>query len=121
MLNKLIIISLAVISISCASLKAHDPLRNADGSLNIPKILQWAEYGLEADCTLPGIIPQRICSIGVPAIQAAQAAADKNPSAAAMAASNSLAATRDAFNINDSTIFGQYFNWAINLLMGISK
>ena len=113
------ILLLVLVTSSCASLKAHDPFRNSDGSLNVPKILEWVGFGLQADCAIPGAIAQDICSIGTPALATAQAAADKNPTAAANSAGQSLQATLAALPANKQMVLAPYFDWAIKLLEGI--
>jgi hypothetical protein len=110
----------AVLSVSCATWKTHDPYRNPDGSLNVPKILRDVGYGLQADCLIPGAVAQVVCSIGTPALATAQAAADKNPQAAALAAGNSLQATIDALPPGPLRQAVPYFTWAIQILKGLA-
>lgn len=101
---------------SCATLKAHDPFRNPDGSLNVPKILEWVGYGLDADCLIPNAIAQDICTVGKNALATALAAANKNASGAATAAGQTLQSTLDILPASKQNVLAPYFNWAIKIL-----
>lgn len=118
-MSKLVVL-LALFSVSCASLKAHDPFRNPDGTLNVTKILVFTQAGIDADCQLAGtnVVLNNICDIGKPAIQSAQAAADGNPTASALAAGKSLQATANALPSGKASMFLAYVGWAINKLLG---
>jgi hypothetical protein len=121
-MKKVLSVALVVILFAsgCATLKAHDPYRNPDGSINVPKVLRDAGFGLQADCLIPGAVAQVVCAIGTPALAAAQAAADKNPQAAAAAAANSLQATIDALPPGPLRQIVPYFMFAIRYLKGLS-
>ena len=49
---------------ACASLP-HKP----DGSLDVQKLLSWAEDGIIADCAIQGA-DATVCSVGLPAVRA---------------------------------------------------
>lgn len=117
---RLIVIGVLAFVSGCATVRAHDPFRNADGSLNVPKILEWVGFGLDADCAIPNAIAQDVCAIGKPALATAQAAADHNPSAAATSAGQSLQATLNALPAGKQSQLSPYFTWAIKLLEGLS-
>ena len=79
-MKKLCLVLLALSLVSCATLKAHDPFRNPDGSLNIRKIVLFVSYGIEADCALgQSTLAQDICNYGRAAIDATQAISTSDP------------------------------------------
>ena len=75
----------AVFAVSCASLKT------ADGTLNIPELLRYADYGIAADCALgSSTLAADICTFGTDGIATARAAYDRNPATGAAAVKQTL-------------------------------
>lgn len=65
---------------SCATFKAHDPLRNPDGSLNGRRVVRLIAFGLEASCVPDQrTLPPQVCTYGLDAINAADAVATSDP------------------------------------------
>jgi len=74
------VLVLIALSAGCASLKAHDPFRNPDGTLNVRTIIVYADYGIEADCALgQTALTAEICTQGRNAIETAQAVSTNDP------------------------------------------
>lgn len=73
-------------AMACASLP-HTP----DGKLDVMTLLDWAQYGIDADCNFgKGALAANICKIGTDGIIAARAAYMKDPVAGRMAVKNLL-------------------------------
>lgn len=101
----LLVSMLGLTTVSCASLP-----RNPDGSLNVPVLLMWAEDGIQADCAIQGASAE-VCSIGLPALQAVEAAVANDPT-------NAEARVRAAL-VNITTRWpqtGWYLDWLIKVL-----
>jgi hypothetical protein len=117
----LLVLAAALLVSSCATLKAHDPFRNPDGTINVEKILTWAQYGIDADCQIgTNAIAVDICHFGTDAINAAQAALAKDPKAGAAVARQSLIDTGTALPPDKLAKVAPYLNWAISKLGGQS-
>lgn len=72
---------LVVTTPACATLKAHNPfLDPTTGMLRVDKILDWAEYGIDATCQF-GMTPltQDVCRFGRDAIAIARAKLAADP------------------------------------------
>lgn len=109
---KALILVLALGLAGCASLKAHDPFRNPDGTLDVMKILQYVQYGIEADCSFgQSALTDRICTYGKPAIAAAMAVVNRDPTGA-------INATRQALQLLETQIpeVVPYVDWALKIL-----
>lgn len=109
---KALILVLALGLSGCASLKAHDPFRNPDGTLDVMKILQYVQYGIDADCQFgTSALTDRICTFGKPAITAAMALVNRDPTVA-------ISATRQTLQLLETQIpeLGPYLDWALKIL-----
>jgi hypothetical protein len=109
---KALILGLALLLSGCASFKAHDPFRNPDGTLDVMKILQYVQYGIDADCQFgQSALTDRICTYGKPAVAAAMAVANRDPTGA-------IAATRQALMILEAQVpeIVPYLDWALKIL-----
>lgn len=75
-MNKLILfVSALVFSAACIISVPRTP----DGAVNVPVLLDYAQYGIDADCKFgTGALAQDVCKIGTDAISLAR---DKSPSA----------------------------------------
>lgn len=68
----------AVLSLSLSACIVSIP-RTSDGAVNVPVLLDYAQYGIDADCKFgTGALAQDVCKIGTDAITLAR---DKTPSA----------------------------------------
>lgn len=107
---------LAVVSMAgCAtfhSLVGHDPFKNADGSVDVAKILLWAEYGIDADCQIgTSALAQDICTFGHDALAGARAALAKDPAAGRAVVLQSLQDFEARLQPTQRTAVHPYFKW----------
>lgn len=120
-MRKVLCLLLLTANVGCATLKAHDPFRNPDGTLNVAKIIQWTAFGIEADCRTFGNTPvgMDICTFGQDAIEVAMAAMDQNPQAKAAAVHGALVDLLARLG-PQAQVIQPYVRWAIALLGGQS-
>lgn len=97
--------ALGLTAASCASLP-----RNPDGTLNVPTLLSWAEDGIVADCAIQGASAD-VCSLGLPAIQAVEAAVKSDPANAEAKARVGLQAAESRW-----PAIAPYLDWLIRIL-----
>lgn len=72
-------IAAIVLSLSLSACIISLP-RTPDGAVNVPVLLDYAQYGIDADCKFgTGALAQDVCRFGTDAIALAR---DKSPSAA---------------------------------------
>lgn len=63
----------------------------ACNKVDVPKLLQFAKYGIEADCAIgTDALAQNICTFGTDALDAATAAVDNDPQGGVAAAKQIL-------------------------------
>jgi hypothetical protein len=110
----LALITAALLSISCGHKIKIDPLHlytNADGTVNVTKVIDDLEFGLKADCAIPGNVAQEICTYGTQAIAGARAQQAGDPAGV-------LAAVRQGLikAVTDHPDLGGWFQWGIDLL-----
>lgn len=68
-MKKLLLGCVLATSLACASF----PLRNPNGSINVSALLDYAQYGIDADCKFgSGGLAVDVCKIGTDAITAAK-------------------------------------------------
>ena len=95
----------------CATHKLHDPFRNADGTVNVSAILGAVDFGLQADCQIPGAVTQDICSYGTASLKAASAIQAKDPASLKVAVVAILTKAE-----TDKPAITPYVSWAVALL-----
>lgn len=106
MIKRIVCVLIASVFLTaCASLP-----RNPDGSLNVPVLLSWAEDGIVADCAIQGTTAE-VCSLGLPAIQAVEAAVRQDPANALAKANTALQAI-----VLKYPGTAPYLNWLITIL-----
>lgn len=106
-MKKIVLVLALVCATACASLP-----HTADGRLDLPKLLTWAQYGIDADCSFgSGGLAQDVCTFGHDAIATAQAAWAKDPANGFAAAKKVL---MDA--VARQPKFGWYVGWLIQRL-----
>lgn len=60
-------------------------------TIDVPKLLQFAKYGIEADCAIgTDALAQNICTFGTDALDAAMAVVNKDPQGGVVAAKQIL-------------------------------
>lgn len=79
--------------------------RTPDGAVNVPVLLDYAQYGIDADCKFgTGALAQNVCQYGTDVIKLAR---DKSPSAAKVV-------LQDAAKAQPK--IAPYVQWLIDLL-----
>lgn len=79
---------------------------------DLPTLLTWAQYGVDADCNFgAGALAADVCTFGTDAIQAAQAAVTKDPIAGVAAAKQILVDAEKA-----RPAFAPYVDWLVQTL-----
>jgi len=74
------VLVLLALSIGCATVKAHDPFRNPDGTLNVRKVELFAKQGFEALCQPDQqTFSATVCADGFAAFNAIDAISTNDP------------------------------------------
>jgi hypothetical protein len=78
-MKRFIPLVLALVLSSCALLGLK-PVKNPDGTLDLPVLYEYAQYGIDADCAFgTGALANEVCKTGTDAINLAKT---KSPAAA---------------------------------------
>jgi len=106
---------LALSMVGCATLKAHDPFRNPDGTLNARKVEAFAKGGFEAACQ-PGQMTfgaksYEICKDGLAAFDAIDGISTSNQALLINSILTILQTTA-----HDHPELEPYFAWAYPIL-----